>query len=189
MRDDPTPAADRGSECNDLLGRLEAHACMHDDLVLHDPEQKQWAADLRAAKAEIERLRAELAEAVTALPQAVRNERERCIEACRSEYLEDPQPTEGDTAYTQAVADRYRVVRGAFWWRVKIGDGQQTVGRCYTEAEAERLAAALRTAFLDGAFVVAQQVAEEQRLRDAIKGLGELVREQSRSRITPVPHA
>ena len=43
---------------NDLLGRLEAHACMHDDLVTHDAEQAQWAADLRAAKAEIERLRA-----------------------------------------------------------------------------------------------------------------------------------
>lgn len=54
---DATPADDRGSECNDLLGRLEAHACMHDDLVMHDAEQAQWAADLRMAKAEIERLR------------------------------------------------------------------------------------------------------------------------------------
>lgn len=34
---------------------------------------------LNAAADEIERLRAELAEAVTALPQAVRNERERCL--------------------------------------------------------------------------------------------------------------
>lgn len=89
----------------------------------------------------------------------------------------------------QMAADRYQVVRGAFWWRVRVGDGQQTAGRCYTQAEAEILAAALRTAFLDGAFVVAQRVAEEQRLRDAIKGLGQLVREQSRSRITPAPHA
>ena len=89
----------------------------------------------------------------------------------------------------EMAAERYRVVRNAFWWRVRIGDGQQTVGRCYTEAEAERLAAALRTAFLDGAFVVAQQVAEEQRLRAAMKELGQLVREQSRQRITPAPHA
>ena len=89
----------------------------------------------------------------------------------------------------EMAAERYRVVRTAFWWRVKIGDGQQTVGRCYTEAEAERLAAALRTAFFDGAFVVAQQVADEQRLRAAMKELGQMVREQSRSRITPVPHA
>lgn len=57
----------------------------------------------------------------------------------------------------EIAADRYRVVRGAFWWRVAIGDGQQTVGRCHIKAEAERLAAALRTAFLDGAFVVAQR--------------------------------
>ncbi len=78
-------------------------------------------------------------------------------------------------------ADRYRVTRTAFWWRVEIGDGQQTVGRCHTEAEAERLAAALRTAFLDGAFVVAQ--------RNAMRELGEVVRQQSRSRITPAPHA
>ena len=77
--------------------------------------------------------------------------------------------------------DRYRVTRTAFWWRVAIGDGQQTVGRCHTEAEAERLAAALRTAFLDGAFVVAQ--------RNTMRELGQLVREQSRSRITPAPHA
>lgn len=89
----------------------------------------------------------------------------------------------------EVAADRYQVVRFAFWWRVKVGDGRNTVGRCYTQAEAERLAAALQTAFLDGAFVVAQQVAEEQRLRDAINGLGQLVREQSRSRITPAPHA
>lgn len=89
----------------------------------------------------------------------------------------------------EMAAERYRVVRNAFWWRVRTGDGQQTVGRCYTEAEAERLAAALRTAFLDGAFVVSQQVAEEQRLRAAMKELGQLMREQSRQRITPAPHA
>ena len=77
--------------------------------------------------------------------------------------------------------DRYRVTRTAFWWRVAIGDGQQTVGRCHTEAEAERLAAALRTAFLDGAFVVAQ--------RNTMRELGQLVQEQRRSRITPAPHA
>lgn len=99
------------------------------------------------------------------------------------------QQSSGMQTTDEMAAERYRVVRTAFWWRVKIGDGQQTVGRCYTESEAERLAAALRTAFLDGAFVVAQQVADEQRLRAAMKELGQMVREQSRSRITPVPHA
>jgi len=48
---------------------------------------------------------------------------------------------------------RYRPVRAGFWWRVRIGDGQKTVGRCYTQIEALRLAAALTEAFLDGAFV------------------------------------
>ena len=81
----------------------------------------------------------------------------------------------------EMAAERYRVVRNAFWWRVRTGDGQQTVGRCHTEAEAERLAAALRTAFLDGAFVVAQ--------RNTMRELGKLVQEQRRSRITPAPHA
>lgn len=99
------------------------------------------------------------------------------------------QQSSGMQTPEEMAADRYKAVRGAFWWRVKVGDGRQTVGRCYTQAEAERLAASLRTAFLDGAFVIAQQVAEEQRLRGAIKGLGQLVREQSRSRITPAPHA
>lgn len=78
-------------------------------------------------------------------------------------------------------AGRYRAVRDSFWWRVAIGDGQQTVGRCYTQAEAERLAAALQTAFLDGAFVVAQ--------RNTMRELGQLVQEQRRSRITPMPNA
>lgn len=79
-------------------------------------------------------------------------------------------------------ADRYRVVRTAFWWRVRVGDGQQTVGRCYTEAEAQRLAAALLTAYRDGMFV-AEQAAMARR------ELGQLAQEQYRSRITPEPCA
>lgn len=88
---------------------------------------------------------------------------------------------------TEAMAaDRYRVVQtGLGWWRVKIGDGQQTLGRCFTKAHAERIASALRAAFLDGAFVVCEQ----QQYQAAMRELGQLVREQSRSRITPAPHA
>ncbi len=95
------------------------------------------------------------------------------------------QQSSGMPALEEMAADRYRVTRAGFWWRVAIGDGQQIVGRCYTETEAERLAAALRTAFLDGAFVVA----ELHRQRNAMRELGEMVRQQSRSRITPAPHA
>ena len=95
------------------------------------------------------------------------------------------QQSSGMQTPEEMSADRYQVVCGGFWWRVKVGDGQQTVGRCYTQAEAERLAAALRTAFLDGASVVA----ELQHYRQAMRELGQLVREQSRLRITPAPHA
>lgn len=48
---------------------------------------------------------------------------------------------------------RYTVVRTGLWWRVRVGNGSQTVGRCFTKVAAERLASALMTAFLDGAFV------------------------------------
>jgi len=95
------------------------------------------------------------------------------------------QQSSGMPTLEEMAADRYRVTRQGFWWRVAIGDGQQTVGRCYTEMEAERLAAALRTAFLDGAFVVS----ELHRQRNAMRDLGEMVRQQSQSRITPAPHA
>ena len=47
-------------------------------------------------------------------------------------------------------SERYQVVRRGFWWRVTIGDSEQTVGRCYTETEAQRLAANLMRAFRDG---------------------------------------
>jgi len=54
----------------------------------------------------------------------------------------------------QEQAERYQPVREAFWWRVRIGNGTQTIGRCYTETEAQRLAAELQRAFNDGAFCV-----------------------------------
>jgi hypothetical protein len=55
--------------------------------------------------------------------------------------------------------DRYRAVKTAFWWQVAIGDGQQTVGKYHSKAEAERTANALLTAFYDGMFVAQQQLA------------------------------
>ena len=58
----------------------------------------------------------------------------------------------------QEQAARYQPVKEAFWWRVRIGDGAQTIGRCYTETEAQRLAAELQRAFNDGAFCVEKVV-------------------------------
>ena len=72
--------------------------------------------------------------------------------------------------------NRYQVVRTGFWWRVKIGDGTQTVGRCYTEAEAQRLAAALLRAFMDG-----QAVSDAPRTDDAVLRLARLVEAEHKS--------
>lgn len=58
----------------------------------------------------------------------------------------------------QDQSARYQPVKEAFWWRVRIGDGAQTIGRCYTETEAQRLAAELQRAFNDGAFCVEKVV-------------------------------
>jgi len=51
---------------------------------------------------------------------------------------------------------RYRVVQKGYWWRVQIGDGQQTVGRCFSQTEAQHLAHALVVAYRDGFFVASQ---------------------------------
>jgi hypothetical protein len=48
------------------------------------------------------------------------------------------------------ASDRYTVVQSGFWWRVRIGDGGQLVGKCYSRTEAEKLAAQLLRAFRDG---------------------------------------
>ena len=54
-------------------------------------------ASLRARVLELEAVHEDASGAVLA-------ERERCIEACRGEFLVDAQPTEGDVAYTMAVS-------------------------------------------------------------------------------------
>jgi hypothetical protein len=54
----------------------------------------------------------------------------------------------------EAHDKRYQVVRDGYWWRVRIGDGTQTVGQHYTKMGALRLAAELFRAFHDGGFVV-----------------------------------
>jgi hypothetical protein len=54
----------------------------------------------------------------------------------------------------EAHDKRYQVVRDGYWWRVRIGDGTQTVGQHHTETGALRLASELHRAFHDGGFVV-----------------------------------
>lgn len=90
----------------------------------------------------------------------------------------DPCGPDSSTELGVIARTRYTVVRTGFWWRVKVGSGSQTVGRCYTQLEAERLASALQTAFLDGGFV-----AED---RDkALRELGQLMQEQYKNRSSP----
>lgn len=50
-------------------------------------------------------------------------------------------------------ADRYQVVKGSFWWHVRIGDSTANVGKFHTKMAAEYMALKLLTAFRDGAFM------------------------------------
>lgn len=50
-------------------------------------------------------------------------------------------------------ADRFRVVRGAFWWHVLIGDSPTEHGKFRSRAGAEKMAADLLREFRNGAFV------------------------------------
>ena len=50
-------------------------------------------------------------------------------------------------------ADRFKVVRGAFWWHVLIGDSTKEHGKFRSRAGAERMAADLLREFRNGAFV------------------------------------
>ena len=50
-------------------------------------------------------------------------------------------------------ADRFKVVRGAFWWHVLIGDSPTEHGKFRSRASAEKMAADLLREFRNGAFV------------------------------------
>ena len=63
-----------------------------------------------------------------------------------------PPPLPGD--FDHAIgADRFKVVRGAFWWHVLIGDSPTKRGKFHTQAGAEEMAAVLLREFRNGAFV------------------------------------
>ena len=47
---------------------------------------------------------------------------------------------------------RFYVVRGAFWWHIRVGTGQRNIGAFYTKAKAEEMALNFLNAFRDGAF-------------------------------------
>ena len=63
-----------------------------------------------------------------------------------------PPPLPGD--FDHAIgADRFKVVRGAFWWHVLIGDSPTKHGKFHSRASAEKMAAVLLREFRNGAFV------------------------------------
>ena len=74
----------------------------------------------------------------------------------------------------EANANRYQVVRNGYWWRVKIGNGTQTVGQHYTETGALRLASELFRAFHDGGFVVQEALRDALEQQEVPKGGGNL---------------
>ena len=49
--------------------------------------------------------------------------------------------------------DRFKVVRGAFWWHVLIGDSPTKHGKFRSRVSAEKMAADLLREFRNGAFV------------------------------------
>ena len=49
--------------------------------------------------------------------------------------------------------DRYQVVRGSYWWHIRIGDGTANVGKFHSKSAAEGMVQALMREFRNGAFV------------------------------------
>lgn len=50
-------------------------------------------------------------------------------------------------------ADRFKVVKGSFWWHIRIGDSTGNVGKFHSKMAAEDVALKLLTAFRDGAYL------------------------------------
>jgi hypothetical protein len=68
-------------------------------------------------------------------------------------------------------ADRYKVVRGSFWWHIRIGDSTENVGKFHTKLAAEDMALKLLTAFRDGAFSQYKTTSPQLRKPSALTGL------------------
>lgn len=64
-------------------------------------------------------------------------------------------------------ADRYQVVKGSFWWHIRIGDGTANVGKFHSKLAAEDMALKLLTAFRDGAFMQSRAAQPQQATGEA----------------------
>jgi hypothetical protein len=64
------------------------------------------------------------------------------------------QPEQEPVSFNHDIgSDRFKVVRGAFWWHVLIGDSPTEHGKFRSRAGAEKMAADLLREFRNGAFV------------------------------------
>jgi hypothetical protein len=67
-------------------------------------------------------------------------------------YAPPAQPA-AEPVTEQDWSQRYRPVKGSFWWHYVVGNGTQRKGKFYTEIAAKEACADLLTAFLDGKYV------------------------------------
>ena len=95
-----------------------------------------------------------------AYPHRVEEDDIEVAEALRAALAEPegggnlPPPLQEPKDFDHAIgADRFKVVRGAFWWHVLIGDSPTKHGKFHSRASAEKMAADLLREFRNGAFV------------------------------------
>lgn len=76
---------------------------------------------------------------------------------------------------TEQWADRYKVVRAGYWWRIKIGDGDALYGKFFSRHAAETMAAMLLHAFRNGEFVATERTTTQKGCRCDAGGPDECV--------------
>ena len=79
-----------------------------------------------------------------------------------------PPPLPGDFDHGIG-ADRFKVVRGAFWWHVLIGDNPTEHGKFHSRAGAEKMAADLLREFRNGAFVQHEAALAAPTVKDSLQ--------------------
>lgn len=86
-------------------------------------------------------------------------ERQEIVTALRN-YLAAEQPKQ---KFDHSIgAERFKVVRGTFWWHVKIGDSPTEHGKFRSSEAAQKMADDLLREFRNGAFVQNALAAEQQ---------------------------
>ena len=80
--------------------------------------------------------------------------RTQTASAFRAALAQQPEPAQAPEEFDHGVgADRFKVVRGAFWWHILIGDSPTRRGKFRSPAAAEEMVGLLLREFRNGAFV------------------------------------